>query len=459
MNENKVKIALYGLSTETERAIKIFNEYEIVGLLDVFKQEGELFGKPIISLDNAISKGIEKIIVVARPGSCKAIARRIGEICNKAGIQVFDIRGKNLLTDEKDIWSYEKIVSYIENECAKSSNFSSAIKKRLFIEKLENVSEKNATEVIIASAYDIGYLFCAPMITDFVIWFSNYIDENKVDNIWFLARDGYLIKKLFDIANTKESIYFLTSRTAAIRAGVRDVDDLEYVESMKFSGTLTQNIKERFGLTIEEKENDNFYNYSFNILSRAKTISDGYTKYISQKNLKDGNIAIFDFVAKGTTQYFLQRLVPDNHIKGLYFLQLEPAFMADKKLDIVPFYTEAELEKSAIFDNYYILETILTSFEPSCVEFTEQGEPVFVNETRAEEAKDCVKSMQQGIIDYFTRYISEVKDIAKNEYIDKSFDECFLNIIHNVKIEDTQFLNLIVEDPFFNRMTSITDVL
>ena len=144
MNENNVKIALYGLSTETERAIKIFNEYEIVGLLDVFKQEGELFGKPIISLDNAISKGIEKIIVVARPGSCKAIARRIGEICNKAGIQVFDIRGKNLLTDEKDIWSYEKIVSYIENECAKSSNFSSAIKKRLFIEKLENVSEKNA---------------------------------------------------------------------------------------------------------------------------------------------------------------------------------------------------------------------------------------------------------------------------------------------------------------------------
>ena len=268
-----------------------------------------------------------------------------------------------------------------------------------------------------------------------------------------------MIKKLFDIANTKESVYFLTSRTAAIRAGVRDVDDLEYVESMKFSGTLPQNIKERFGFTIEEKENDSFYNYSSNIISRAKKTSDGYTKYISQKNLKEGNITIFDFVAKGTTQYFLQRLVPNNHIKGLYFLQLEPAFMADKKLDIVPFYTEAELEKSAIFDNYYILETILTSFEPSCVEFTEQGEPVFVKETRTEEAIECVKLMQQGIIDYFTRYISEIKEADKNEYIDKSFDECFLKIIHNVKIEDAQFLNLIVEDPFFNRMTSITDVL
>ena len=148
MNEIKEKIALYGLSTETERAIKTFNEYEIVGLLDGFKQEGELFEKPILSLDGAISMGIEKIIVVARPGSCKAIVGRIGEKCNKAGIQVFDIRGKNLLIDEKDIWSYEKIVSYIENECIKSSNSGSMIKKKLFIEKLENLfgKERNRNE-------------------------------------------------------------------------------------------------------------------------------------------------------------------------------------------------------------------------------------------------------------------------------------------------------------------------
>ena len=35
--------------------------------------------------------------------------------------------------------------------------------------------------------------------------------------------------------------------------------------------------------------------------------------------------------------------------------------MADKGVDIESFYTEKERDTSAIFDNYYILETILTS--------------------------------------------------------------------------------------------------
>ncbi|WP_026667948.1 hypothetical protein [Butyrivibrio sp. AE2005] len=63
-------------------------------------------------------------------------------------------------------------------------------------------------------------------------------------------------------------------------------------------------------------------------------------------------------MAKGTTQMYLQKLFA-QHIKGFYFLQLEPEFMADKGLDIEPFYSDEEKNSSAIFDNYYILETIL----------------------------------------------------------------------------------------------------
>ncbi len=55
---------------------------------------------------------------------------------------------------------------------------------------------------------------------------------------------------------------------------------------------------------------------------------------------------------------YLQKLFA-QHIKGFYFLQLEPEFMADKGLDIEPFYSDEEKNSSAIFDNYYILETIL----------------------------------------------------------------------------------------------------
>lgn len=53
------KIALYGLGTETEKVLKEFaKDYEIVGLLDGFQENGELYGKSIISLDDAIKKEV-----------------------------------------------------------------------------------------------------------------------------------------------------------------------------------------------------------------------------------------------------------------------------------------------------------------------------------------------------------------------------------------------------------------
>ena len=43
--------------------------------------------------------------------------------------------------------------------------------------------------------------------------------------------------------------------------------------------------------------------------------------------------------------------------------------------------------------------------------------------------------------------------------INKKLDEQFLVLLRHVAINDTDFLSLTVEDPFFNRMTDITDVL
>ena len=38
----------------------------------------------------------------------------------------------------------------------------------------------------------------------------------------------------------------------------------------------------------------------------------------------------------------------------------------------------------------------------------------------------------------------------------KKLDEAFLKLIHEIKITDIDFQDLVVEDPFFNRMTNVT---
>jgi hypothetical protein len=221
---------------------------------------------------------------------------------------------------------------------------------------------------------------------------------------------------------------------------------------MKFFGTEKESMLVRFGIEEDVDAKDR----NALILEKAKDKRRNYLKYIDSLNLPDGKLGVFDFVAKGTTQLFLQKFM-SQQMKGLYFLQLEPEFMADKGVDIESFYTEKERDTSAIFDNYYILETILTSPMPSVDEFDEDGQPVYAKETRSKENLDCVSRMQQGIMQYVDDYL-EIVPVSMRQQ-NKMLDETFLTLIGKLEITDQSFKNLVVEDPFFGRMTNIVDVM
>ena len=196
--------------------------------------------------------------------------------------------------------------------------------------------------------------------------------------------------------------------------------------------------------------------YKDDILFNAEAKRNNYLKYINSIGLDDGKIAFFDFVAKGTTQMYLQKIAKKN-ILGLYFMQLEPDFMKDKNLQISPYYKESERESSVIFDKYYILETVLTSPQSSVEEFDVNGSPIFSAETRSVQDIDCVMKMQEAVVRYFKKYLeicprTEVK-------VNKIQDEIFLKLLSKVTILDNTFLNLVTEDQFFNRFTKVTDVI
>lgn len=686
--QNK-KIALYGLGTETERVLENLDDtYQIAGLLDSYKEEGRLYGKPVISLQDAIKLRVELIIVVARPGSCRAITRKIGAVCRQNNIALTDIRGKDLLVENKISYAFsdicgvtklelkEKIQKFdiisfdlfdtlvmrktlssddvadfvdcrlrergisienfaqkrLESEKRLSKNTAPALAEiyedmlaktdgsigeditaemladlewtidfelltprkdvcRIFKDSVENgkrvyilsdtyynktqlthilkkcgitkytdiisssdyktgktqelygvlkkkeqakkylhigddivadvesahrwgfetcrlfsgndlldavgnlgltdymaslperlkvgmfVSEifnspfqfeNKDRRIRISDAYDIGYLLCAPVISDFVFWFYHQTQEYQFQNIWFSARDGYLIQKMYSYVqeshNRKdESIYFMTSRTAAIRAGVRDEDDIHYVDDMKFSGSLEENLKQRFGINADELDDKNvddcengLMRYKKPIIGKAEEEYKNYKKYINQLHIMAGDVAFFDFVAKGTSQMYLQRLV-DNHLKGFYFYQLEAEYMKDKNLDICSFYGNEKEEPCAVFDDYYIIETFLTAPHPSVCGFDENGKPVFVTETRQAADIDCIEKAQEGIMDYFRTYMELCPESERLE--SRKLDEIILKLVHEIQITDADFLNLIVEDPFFNRMTNVVDVL
>ena len=667
-----VKTALYGLGTETGRFLDDFgDQIQVAGLLDSFLVEGEMYGHPIISMDEAVEMGVRLIIIVARPGSCKAISKKIRKVCVDEGIALFDVRGKDMLlrshisynfkdlngSTKKDLYSkiadadiisfdlfdtlvLRKLPSYTdvfemveikllekgihipyfarlrlqaEKEISKhkapnlieiydfvlkrlggnfitaeelaqmeweidfsimeqrldvcnifrrlisenktvvittdiyytneqiqeildrfslvgaervfvsceygalktqilfeiladrfpqkkilhigddeladidypaglgmdtyrvfSSNdlfealgglgleehiltISDKLKVGMFISHIFNspfMFEDEERRLSIKTAFEIGYLFCAPIITDFLLWLRERTIEEGYGTILFCARDGYLPGRLFKrIDPAANSIYFLSSRTAAVRAGMESEEDIAYVDSMKYFGTPEEALRERFGIETDDIEK---IDRSAQILKKAGKQRKLYKKYIDMLEIEESNLAMFDFVAKGTSQMYLQKLFA-GHMKGFYFMQLEPEFMADKGLDIEPFYTNEEKDGSVIFDNYYILETILTSPYPQIEEFGADGLPVFASENRSDRDLRCFERAQQGIEGYFNEILSILPPRALKE--NKKLDEKLLELLNYVSIEETGFLGIKVEDRFFGRMTDIKDVI
>ena len=679
-------IAVYGLGSETERLLdKLGTQYHIAGLLDSFREEGEFYGKPVISLKETVEKKVGLILVAARPGSCKAIARKIEAFCKENRIAVFDIRGNDLyekknvvydfknvtgitkaefmrrlensevisvdlfdtlimrrtlfatdvikLTDEKlkeqgiviekfcdrrlesekylsqktapmlvkiyeymlekydiqnvtaqqlaelewkldyelvvprseiceaaakayeggkevyivsdtyytkqqlvqlldkcKITKYTQVLASCEYQTGKTQQLFEVLKEKekqpldpmelvypgevplfekydefippelvrkgfaygilatdemkellekagylglskftktlsdririgIFVSVLFNSPfqfETQEKKITIRDAYELGVLLFAPMISDFVIWFKKQAEKYDIKNIWFGARDGYLIKKMYDMyVKNRQSIYFLTSRTAAIRSGIQDEEDIRYIEEMRFSGTLKEQMQNRLGITVD-KEKSRLTDYKQEILQHAAVCRTGYQKYIAQFPVKNGDIAFFDFVAKGTCQLFMSRIV-DAHLKGFYFLRLEEEQMKDRNLDIVSFYESSERDNSVIFDDYYILETMLTSPMPSVAFFDEEGSPVYAEETRSLSDIECFQKAQDGILDYFKIYTKICPNRCLTE--NKKLDEVLLSLIHKISIEDETFLKLKVEDAFFNRMTEMPSLI
>ena len=172
--------------------------------------------------------------------------------------------------------------------------------------------EKTGKKISVSNTYDIGYLFFAPMISDFVIWFDGQVKRNKMQNVWFCARDGYLIKKLYDeLKKDETSVYFLTSRIAAIRAGMESERDIHYVAEMKYSGTVQEQLKERFGIAVQkaagttEDREECLMDYSQEILEEAFVNRKNYEIYISSLSVKEGEIAFLILWRRGRARCIL----------------------------------------------------------------------------------------------------------------------------------------------------------
>lgn len=213
---------------------------------------------------------------------------------------------------------------------------------------------------------EIGYSCFGPLIYGFTTWVKQCIDQESIDQLVYVARDGYVLKKAFEILFPEVTIpvkYLYVSRMSTMPSRIIDdptVGNLLNNASLRKYSSLSL-VLNRFGITKEEwaecgspdnldinasVEKDLFYSdvkyqeACKRILElympKAKEQSKLFLSYLKAEEIS-GRIILVDSGWNGSTQSALITADKDNNslqCKGLYLMANYPSKQALPGMDI-----------------------------------------------------------------------------------------------------------------------------
>lgn len=327
---------------------------------------------------------------------------------------------------------------------AECTDYAQTLEERvmlgLVIAKLFNspfVETTDEGRVALQEEYDYGYGICAPLISKFAVWLYETIKKEAVDNILFAARDGYLMQTLYCMTreayndmSVPEGIYFYTSRKAAVMTGINNEAFINMIIDISNGMPPKKMMRERFGLESRDilSYQEEVYGNSIDkyvwahaeaIFKRADLAKRNYFKYMGNIGLEIGKTyAFMDFVSSGTTQKALARMAPFE-IKGFYagWNGTED----ERNVDVKAMFKE---KTASFLQRFKIMETFITSLEPSVNYFDDNGNPVFSYQDRSERELKYVSCMQDACVDFlqeFLKLVLPIEGAISNEFVDRVF--------------------------------------
>ena len=344
-------------------------------------------------------------------------------------------------------------------------------------------------EMKIDSSFDFGYCFIGPVVCDYMSWAVRRAKEQGIKQILFLAREGYLFEKIFDIMkqNFQElseisGKYLYTSRRSAMVASLKDESDIREALNVYYEGSLKGLLEGRFGLNMSEpSETADMVNiisedfaekdmaialpgdavrvygiierFNENILNKASQERDSYLKYIKD-NIKIEKSALFDIGYSGSIQYYLSKIMDVAHA-GFYFatdgkkipMKIQGSSMEARYIenDLI-----APASTSSIHRYSMLLEAVLTSMDAQFIYMGDNG-PVFAKDDKSDEYKKLLDDIHEGAINFAKDFYSLVSstmsftDIICNKDV---YEELIRMAVEEDIIDEGLKKQFVMEDNF-----------
>lgn len=311
--------------------------------------------------------------------------------------------------------------------------------------------------------YDMSYSFIAPLLSCFFTWMIKKSQELGLNQILLCSRDGYIFEKMYQLIKNKYDLpvmkYFYTSRAVAVIASLIDESDIIHAYNLPFTGTTEEMLLNRFCINKEdirvrqkgEIDRDYILRHKDIILKIAEQNRANYIEYINSSFINsDSRAGLFDFVSQGTCQKALANIV-DFDLYGLYFALIDPIDNYKENTPIEAMFGKVMLFADNTYNftkNYFSLENLLSSFEPTLSCFNGSAAPQFFNEERTKADLAVLKECHEAILNYF-----ECCKIDNLIEVDKEVVDCIFSYIQprfccsNIEL----YVNIKLQDEFCNR--------
>lgn len=238
------------------------------------------------------------------------------------------------------------VASFLIKKSPESYISSSALNNVINLElSVHKSSTKN-------TYWNIGYELYGPLLYGYTVWLHKNIMNDGIDQILFVARDGYIVKQAYDILfenDTVKSTYFYISRksTSGYRLkGDYSVDSLFRNAHLRKHTSLAQfwdrynisyeeycgcmekaEIKSTYSINPMKAKSDRrfmcFLNNMENIIKiKLNQQAYGFQEYVKQ-TVTGKKIAVVDVGYHGTFQKILSEIFDTKKIYGYYVGLLE----------------------------------------------------------------------------------------------------------------------------------------
>lgn len=301
--------------------------------------------------------------------------------------------------------------------------------------------------LVVGREEDLGYALLGPVILGYIHGLCREVLDKKVNKVLFFAREGYLLKDLFNIAKkyvpslaSVQGEYLLVSRRALSLASVECEEDIQELLKLSFTGSFQRFLHHRFGIddvnaSLEEiqlpqevgKVIGMLKSYEEEILKKAKWERDNYLKYYhSLGEISDSRIMVSDIGYSGTIQYYLSKLTGQSY-DGYYFAtdsKKRPLAIAGNTMK--GYYVEddscSECSVSNVYKYHLLLECILIAPKGQLVCVDANGEFVYTEEKNPYFTQQ-VERIQEGIRQYVKDFYETCGASALELPLDKTFSE------------------------------------